>query len=221
MPDSEIDGWLQLTAGTSLLGQSRLVEWNHSTYEFTAVPREVFEFCCRKEFDPVFGRLSCWIKFSAGAEMFVKGAIIINGIDIRKTGEIPYYPTENMEKWATEYRSNWKCNGTIKNTKFGTLGDLFNSNKQHRSPIEQFFDVAVNTKMDQDIIFSAFNLLMRSIRNRDIHAYIPNVRDNHNYLVPELFCRCFNIIKECVPGGGCKLNYWIQNSSGLVNELTG
>ena len=220
MLDSDIDGWLQLTAGASLLEQSRLIEWNEQSHEFTAVPRDVFEFCCRKEFDPVFGRLSCWIKFSAGAEMFLKGAIILHGINIRKNQDIPRHPTSNMDEWAAQFRKDWRLYGIMEITNYGTLGGLLYHKKQQPPPIEIFFSKAIKDKKDQDIVYSSFNLLMRSIRNRDIHAYVPNVRDDHNYLVPELFCRSLNIIKECIPGGGGELNYWMQNSLGLVKEMS-
>jgi hypothetical protein len=71
--DFDIDGRLQVTAGVSLLECSRLVEWSPDQAEFSAVPREIFEFSWRRDVDPVFGRLVCWINFSAGAEMLAKG----------------------------------------------------------------------------------------------------------------------------------------------------
>ena len=41
---------------------------------------------------------------------------------------------------------------------------------------------------------ASYRLLQHSIRNRDAHAYIPNVRDSHYNLVPELFSRSLNLL---------------------------
>ncbi len=77
--DAATDGKLQVLAAVALLEQSRLVEWMPKHAKFRPVPRETFEFSWKKDVDPVFGRLICWINFSAGAEFLAKGVCILRG----------------------------------------------------------------------------------------------------------------------------------------------
>lgn len=121
--DMPTDGKLQVTASISLLKNSKLVHWKKKSAEFVSIDQGRFEKSWRS-IDPVFGRLICWINFSAGAEFLAKGVCLLQGIEIRKCIKVPAYPTGDFAKWATQYCLN--APGTDDLTNFGTLGDLLN-----------------------------------------------------------------------------------------------
>jgi hypothetical protein len=77
------EGTMQRRAGASLILDSHLLLWDENTQRFVATTEEAFEEFCRGR-DPEFGRLMCWIEFSAGAEFFGKGVCLRNSIEIRK-----------------------------------------------------------------------------------------------------------------------------------------
>lgn len=83
MQDFKINGRLQVTAALSLLESSRLVHWKAGSACFTPVDWETFESSWREDVDPVFGRIICWINFSAGAEFLAKGICLLREIDIQ------------------------------------------------------------------------------------------------------------------------------------------
>ena len=56
------------------------------------------------------------------------------------------------------------------------------------------------TKEQANLLLAAYSLLASTIRNRDTHAYIPNVRDHHLSLVNDLFAGCFNLLVSWLPG---------------------
>jgi hypothetical protein len=92
MLDPKADGRLQLTAALALLATSRLVLWAPDALAFCPVERDDFEARWRKEVHPVFGRLICWITFSAGAELLAKGVCLSSGIEVRDPHTVPTYP---------------------------------------------------------------------------------------------------------------------------------
>lgn len=75
------EGKLQVTAAFRLLQHSGLLRWNPIKTEYAAVEWQDFEDYWHK-IDPYFGRFFCWISFSAGAEVLVKGVCLANGVDI-------------------------------------------------------------------------------------------------------------------------------------------
>src|SRR5262245_39228498 len=122
--DIKIDGRLQATAGAVLLHRSRLLQWSSGLADFVPVPRQTFEYSWRMDVDPAFGRLMCWIQFSAGAEFWLKGLCLLHGIEVRKEIEVSNYPTGDIESWAHRYNQNWKSDGTMLVATYGTLGNL-------------------------------------------------------------------------------------------------
>lgn len=215
------DGRLQVTAAAGLLENSRLVEWSSAAAEFRPVMREAFEFSCRHDVDPVFGRLICWITFSAGAEFLLKGICLIKEIEIRSEDDVPSYPTGEIDKWLPSFRKDWKSHGIMKATNFGTIGKLIyeKSENGNFSPLTRLCN-KVNATIDQkDLVFSTYTLLGKTIRNRDAHAYVPNVRDSHHPLVPELFSKCFNLLVSWLPDGSETLNKWRAEASSFVESL--
>src|SRR5260370_23981847 len=100
MLDPKADGRLQLTAALALLATSRLVLWAPDALAFCPVERDDFEARWRKEVHPVFGRLICWITFSAGAELLAKGVCLSSGIEVRDPHTVPTYPRGDLDAWA-------------------------------------------------------------------------------------------------------------------------
>ncbi len=210
MYDFEIDGRLQVTAGVSLLERSGLVRWCPDQVEFAAVAHEAFEISWRRDVDPAFGRLVCWINFSAGAEMMAKGLCLLHKVEIRSEKMAPAYPTDDLVAWSTNYLSDWKSGGTMNVVNYGTLQDLVAQNSKTKAPAALclLFDAVHATHQDRNLILAAYGLLKTSIRNRDAHAYVPNVRDHHFSLVGELFAKCFNLLVSWLPGGPDTLELW-------------
>lgn len=214
-----IDGRLQITAAASLLEKSRLVEWDTAIYKFQPVKWEVFDLSWR-DIDPVFGRLICWIMFAAGAEFLAKGICLVNGIgEFRDDREVPRYPDKITSKWISEFRKNQDVGGTMTVTNFGTLKDLMSPKKGKAAPLT-WLCRTVNAKPEQeDLLLAAYKLLQRTIRNRDAHAYVPNVRDLHHSLVPDLFSDCFNLLVSWLPDGPGTLNKWRDEAASFVTSL--
>ncbi|MEW6296024.1 MAG: hypothetical protein AB1467_07120 [Candidatus Diapherotrites archaeon] len=221
MKDILTDGKLQLMAAVALLEQSRLVEWIPEENRFVPVLREAFESSWRINIDPVFGRLLCWIVFSAGAEFLAKGTCLVNGVEIRSERKVPAYPTEDIEDWAPKFLKAPNCNGMVMVTHFGTLGDLTYNNpeKKVHAALSRLCSTVNATAMEKALLFAAYNLLAKSIRNRDAHAYVANVRDSHFSLVPELFTRCFNILVSWLPGGPSKLTQWRAEAKEFISLM--
>ena len=151
-----------------------------------------------------FGRLICWINFSAGAEFLAKGVCLLRGIEIRNCKKVPAYPSGDFATWASQYR--FKAPGTDPVTDFGTLGDLLNG------PVKELCDAVKAPAKDQELVLAAYELLCRSIRNRDAHAYVPNVRDSHFSLVNGLFTKCLNLLVSWIPYDKSVINAWMDQA---------
>ena len=226
MLDANIDGRLQVTAGISLLEISRLVRWDPASSMFVPIPREMFERSWYDTVDPVFGRLICWINFSAGAEFLAKGVCLLHGVEIRWKDKVPLYPTSDLKTWATEFHSftkkNLKRYGSMDTTNFGALGHLVYPKKVTKKSAFELLCEKVLARDDQrEMLLAAYKLLAATIRNRDSHAYVPNVRDGHFLLVPDLFTRCFNLLVSWIPDGPAVINCWRDRDEALqfINKL--
>ncbi len=209
------DGRLQVIAGVSLLNFSRLVVWNAET-QFAATSQPTFESSWRQDFDPVFGRLICWINFSAGAELLAKGVCLSRDVEFRTEKPLPAYPVGDLEAWARRYRANWKCDGTLTATNFKTLGTL--TNEKNATLMKLCAAVGATTE-GQNLVIASYDFLCRTIRNRDAHAYVPNIRESHFSLVPELFVPCFNLLIAWLPGGPSTLNTWRAEAASFIESL--
>lgn len=218
MQNIQRDGELQVKAGFRLLQRSCLVTWSSEKMKFLSVEHDEFT-SAWKRLDPEFGRLICWILFSAGAEMFAKGVCLVNGIDFRKRNKkVPAYPPcpdeNSMCDWAHKYLKNWKDCGVTRVTVYGTLRNLITGKYPKREQtlgLPKLLDTCEVASPEKDLVLATYDLLAKSIRNRDAHAYVPDVRDSHFYLVKELFARSLTILAKCLPDGPTTLNAWIHN----------
>jgi hypothetical protein len=188
--DQHIDGKLQIIAAMSLLEFSRLVLWDAALSEFTAVPRDSFVADWQTNIDPVFGRLICWINFSAGAEYLAKGVCLLRNVEIRKPKGLQMT--------------------------FGTLGDLYNKKD---AALRRLAAAANATESQQRAVIEAYKHLATDIRNRDAHAYVPGVRNDHFHDVGSQFVPCFNLLVRWLPGGASIVNEWRDDAPHFIASL--
>ena len=220
----EKDGQLQICAALSLLNNSRLVAWKAELAAFKPVDRDIFELSWRKDVDPDFGRLICWMSFAAGAEFFAKGVCLIRGVEIRTEQSVPMYPSESIKDWVPRFLKHPDEKGTmVSATDYGTLGDFTRNGMRNGVKMEaafpRLFKVVNATATERDLLRAAYELLRKSIRNRDAHAYAPNVRDSHHNLVPQLFTESFNLLASWLPGGPSTLTQWQAEARTLIASL--
>jgi hypothetical protein len=208
-----VDGRLQVVAAVSLLDNSRLIRWISAANEFVPIARETFEQSWQNDLDPVFGRLICWISFSAGAELLAKGLCLVHGLEIRKEELVPKYPTADIDEWISTFCKDWRGGETMLVTNFGSLGLLTHRKANIPSALSRLSALMKADKRERDMLFATYELLRMAIRNRDAHAYVPNVRDSHYNLVPQLFTACFNLLTSWLPGGPQTLNQWRENAA--------
>jgi len=96
-------------------------------------------------------------------------------------------------------------------TNYGTLRHLVDQvHPKTKLPpgLPRLFDAVTANDRDRATLLAAYGLLASTIRNRDAHAYVPNVRDYHFPLVGQLFARCFNLLVSWLPGGSATLDVW-------------
>jgi hypothetical protein len=218
MNDTKIDGRLQVTAAISLIEFSRLLQWESCLARFAPVPHDEFESACQSDIDQTFGRLICWITFSAGAEFLAKGACLLHGVGIHEQRPVPLHPRSGMDlsEWARRFNRNWRHAGTVDTTYFGTLGNL---TEGPNAPLKQLFAILDPPDEDTELVLAAYKLLTRAIRNRDAHAYVPNVRDDHFSLVPDLFTKSFNLLLSWLPIDPQTLNEWREEAPQFISCL--
>ncbi|MGH2397070.1 MAG: hypothetical protein ACRDFW_08790 [bacterium] len=216
-----VDRRLQVSAAIALLETSRLVEWNATAGRFQPVDRELFEVAWRLDVHPVFGRLMCWMLFAAGSEFLLKGVCLLNGIEIRHPQEVPVHPSGGIAQWVPAFLNDWKSTGTTPVTHFGALGALTYHDYQQSipAPLKRLCSAVGAAQAEDDLLFATYELLRRTIRNRDAHAYVPNVRDTHHSAVPALFCDCFNVLVQWLPGGPPTVNEWKQTAESFIGSL--
>jgi hypothetical protein len=213
--DMPTDGKLQVTASISLLQNSKLVQWKRDSGEFASIDRDTFEKSWR-DIDRVFGRLICWINFSAGAEFLAKGVCLLRGIEPfrgkgKKPKMVPEIPSGDFATWATQYRLS--APGTVEVTNFGALGDLQNG------PLKELCNAANASAQDQQWVLATYDLLGKSIRNRDAHAYVPNVRDSHFNLVDGIFTPCLNLLVSWIPCEKSVINDWMDQAPNFTDSI--
>ncbi len=142
----------------------------------------------------------------------------MHNVGIHEQRELPGYPSGDVHKWAKPFRADWqpldsqkKPKGkTIETTYFGTLKDFCRG----KNPKLEQLCARPGAKTDpdkEDLLIAAYILLNMTIRNRDAHAYVEGVRDEHFFLVHDLFAECLNLLVSMVlPDGSKTVNIWRQ-----------
>ena len=205
-----------------LIHSSRLLVWDDvencfrmpGKHPVTGKPDEDFENAWLS-FDPHFGRVVFWNTFSNGAEYLIKGLLLAHNLPRARelnTGAMTLQPSHaqlsNLAAWAKLVR---KQDASVfkpwARADYGSLSDALGvpwkamwTRKYGHLPTNSAERKALES--EADIIYAAYDVLRSSIRNRDTHAYVPNVRDNHQYLVEGLFLPAFNLVQKWVPAPG-------------------
>lgn len=204
------EGDLQLLAGISLITSTGLVQWNSVRHVFVKGD-ELEDFDRRWEsINPAFGRVILWHTFATGVEYFLKGVLLLNEQEVRfveddkKKQKLDFPPTDraSLAEWASRFFSNPPTASKSEVISFGDLGSIVGDTAKFRYLGELYRTAAPSDETaDAQIQFAyaAMNLLRDSIRNRDAHAYIPNVRNSNFHLVEPLYLPAFNILLSWIP----------------------
>lgn len=215
----EDDGKIMLAAGVALIKASGLLGWEDGA--FTPVEKASFDNTWKKV-DTVFGRAAQWNMFGTGAENLIKAVLLCNCVgSFRSKKDVLPYPEAAMSpselsSWAGNVASGIDRSKYKKVPQYGELGKIIGENKKKRdskpnapgAPLQEFFKDHSDsiTNDDADLVFAAFDLLRDTIRNREAHAYVPNVRNSHFYLAAEVFLPAFNKLLCWVPLSGKTLD---------------
>jgi hypothetical protein len=221
MYPAKTDGRLQVTSAISLLEFSRLVKWDRNSAQFTPEDQGAFELSWKNNVSPVFGRLICWINFSAGAEFLAKGVCLLHGVEIRSPDKVPIHPSQDLSTWAAKYLKHPGFAGVVDTTHFGTLKELnYPIRKTGANAALKQLCLAVHATTEQEeLLLAGYRFLAKAIRNRDAHAYVPKKRADQFSLVPDLFTKCFNHLVSWLPGGPATLNKWSDEAPEFVASL--
>jgi len=69
------------------------------------------------------------------------------------------------------------------------------------------------------IVRASFGLLQRSIRNRDAHAYVPNVRQGHHHMAYSCLTDALNLLVQWLPNGAGQVNSWRSDAESFIASL--
>jgi hypothetical protein len=122
---------------------------------------------------------------------------------------------------VSQFRQDWRKAGTVTVTHFGTLASLTQNDKNKNVPaaLTRLCSVVPGGHRERERLLAAYDLLARAIRNRDAHAYVPNVRDSHHNLVPQLFTACFNVLASWLPHGATTAKMWQAEAKDFIASL--
>jgi hypothetical protein len=103
----------------------------------------------------------------------------------------PNYPPTQQEHDVSDWveavsEDPWKAK-SFPVTHFGQLGDLTNGKGGKPAHFERLIKQTKASADEKKLLFASYRLLTMTIRNRDAHAYVPNVRDSHFWMVQDVF----------------------------------
>jgi hypothetical protein len=99
------------------------------------------------------------------------------------------------------------------------MGSLTRQDNGNPSAVER---LAVKCKAtpDQARVVLGSLFLLTAIRNRDAHAYVPNERAAHHWLVRDLFVEAINLLVTWIPnGGGDLLRQWLDEAEDFIRSI--
>ncbi len=216
MRDLMTDARLQATTGIELLSSSLLVLWNQDLGRFSSPSSSQFESAWRTRHSHPFGRLACWMQLASGSEFLLKGTCLANRIDFRKNKKVPSFPQDLDAAWQKELVTDWKLGGTQTVTNYGTLGSLTSKSKDGTSIIGQLGKAVRAKDTETTLIAASFEFLQRTIRNRDAHAYVPNVRESHHDVARTILCCSYNLLIAWIPGGPQEAKKWVSEADDFI-----
>lgn len=188
----------QIAAGLSLIVKSGLMTFDLEECALHAVPAHLFEKHAA-DLDPDFGRVMYWLWFSTGAEYLLKGFLILaNPLFLASNDKFATPPKPELE--GSSQPGTWPDTvithtaRKVPQDDFGTMGRaaglaaLLRAQRDFgEAPAE---DIARQAE-------AAYLYLANAIRNRDAHAYVPNVRQEHHHMTVD-FAPAFNTLLAAV-----------------------
>jgi hypothetical protein len=184
------DGHEQIDAGLALIVWSGLAARDPCNGLLTAPHDEEFEMLAKERHEQ-YGRVLSWAVFAIGCEYILKEACLVRGLRKTKYKEVLRPPRwdEDLGQWscAVLRRDSSVC---VTATNSGTLAEL---------PLKKLLANVPQQEQHQ----AAFELLRDSMRNRDAHQYVPNVRAAHFQAVPRLFIPALNAVIQSLGSSHC------------------
>lgn len=171
----------QIEAGLSLINWSGLASRGPGDHLLTPNDAHDFETLARGRHNQ-FGRVLSWAVFAIGCEYVIKGACLVRGLLKSNPKEVLRPPSwdEDLEAWARAVLKRDSC-VMVSASSTGTLSGL---------PLKKLLSGVPGEKQHR----AALELLRDSMRNRDAHQYIRDVRAAHFQAVPRLFVPALNAI---------------------------
>jgi len=186
------DAWRQIQAGVALINQSRLASWDPQTLRFSAANEQTFE-AGHVHVDPKYGRLICWLVFAVGVEYLCRGVCAFKGLPVHdekpKNVIRTPKPGEDLETWTE----------LVNQGMYGApdVQDLTATTKNFMQVVEQVGQIK-ELGVDIQRTKASLRFLASTIRNRDAHQYVQNVRGSSFLAVPELLVPSLNRLLEVV-----------------------
>ena len=142
-----------------------------------------------------------------------KGVCLLHGIDVRTQDCVPAYPNpdDGMAKLLETIKPGSK--GTVPVTNFGPISNLY---KAHLKSLCNNLKASIPQR---NRLLAAYELLGRTIRNRDAHAYVPKVRAEHFDLVKDLFIPSINDLLSWIQLSAGELNAWSKDGQQFIDSL--
>ncbi len=173
----------QIHAGLALISLSHLATWDGHLRKFH--PTEGEEFArATHAVDPTYGRLMSWLTFAVGSEYLLKGICAVCGLNVDSGVKTVLRAPERgaaREAWVKDVVASVAATDKVQTyVMFKALAD------RSRTIPE---DVS-----EQDFVWTAMKLLGETIRNRDAHQYMRNVRSAQFHAVADVFIPAFEIL---------------------------
>lgn len=193
------DARRQFRAGLALIQKSGLARWDTTTCQFAPSDAAEFERTASAH-DCEHGRVMLWIVFAAGTEYLLKAACLKRGFLKAHKKSVLRPPAQN-EDLAGWVRRVLQDPSTVREsvTDLGTLKGVR-------------FDQLVAGHSNEKLARAGFALFQQSIRNRDSHHYVSNVRAGHFHVVEKLFVPAVNAALESMNLNETEWNDWTGRS---------
>jgi hypothetical protein len=180
------DGWRQIQAGVSLVTWSWLASWDSQALYFVPAEQGAFE-SKHAGVHGSYGRLICWLTFAVGAEYLCKGVCLLKGLSVFETKPKnvirPPKTGEDLQQWVN-----------LVNQQKDGAPDVQEKELRTKTLTQMVDEVQKITELgsNRDRVAASLKFLASTIRNRDAHRYVQNVRSFHFSAIPDLLVPSLN-----------------------------
>jgi hypothetical protein len=177
------NGQEQIRAGLALIEWSGLAKLGQDNRLIASRVDHEFENLATGR-HPQFGRVLSWAVFAIGCEYVLKGACLARNLISAGPKDVLRPPRwdEDLDSWSAAVLKR-DSSVLVKATNTGTLAGL---------PLVKLLGRGPEARQHR----AAVELLRDSMRNRDAHQYVPNVRAAHFQAVPRLFVPALNAVLD-------------------------